>query len=547
MSRHALIGLAALLATALSLLLRLFFAQDGHFGFDDMHYARLSAQVASGTFATTHDHYTFRWPLILLNGAVFYLLGISDYTAAIVPITATLATAGMVWRMGRHLSLTARVFAVFMTAWSEWIFFYSTKIMPDILILLAATAMLWLWYEGRHGALQKHPFGAGSGLAAAFFFGFLSKETLLLLAPFWAFVAAKEVQNGVNKRFWSGAIGSGAVLFGLYFAWMYGATGHLGGRFRAIAENAYFNACSYDQLPVEHLFRRIGYELWRVFFETGVAAGIILLLASRRLSASTPERQIQQTAWWWLLLSNFMSISPTHYVPLCPDIRHYLFVVPPLALVSAHTIEDYLRHDPLRRRDGRLPVLAIGAALMAAWKFPAQLLLYGVFAGGALLALWGKWKHNIPAGVMWIPFFVMLAIKPVDVFRAAQKSNWTEQKRIVHEYLDTTAPTSRSLTVITNQAEKNMDEYLLRFDTSQVRWLTFKTATPEAVASSDSVVLLLNGATAWMSNTDWDKLPLWVRQPDQSRQLIATGAHIELFGLQKDSLLRRIVAEQATQ
>ena len=81
---------------------------------------------------------------------------------------------------------------------------------------------------------------------------------------------------------------------------------------------------------------------------------------------------------------------------------------------------------------------------------------------------------------------------------------------------------------------------MLHFDSSQVRFLSFREVTPEKIAAADSLALLMNGTTAWMSNTDWDKLPEWVRQPDSSRVQLAQGDHIELFGLNKADLLQRL-------
>lgn len=134
---------------------------------------------------------------------------------------------------------------------------------------------------------------------------------------------------------------------------------------------------------------------------------------------------------------------------------------------------------------------------------------------------------------------VVLLWKPVRVMREAQNSNYSEQKQFVREqFHPEMAP--RNLMVITNVVEKNIDEYLLGFDTTGVRFLSFKQVTPENIAPADSITLIINGTTAYLSGMDWEAMPFWVKQPDPSRRLVAHTQHIELFGLSKRDLLRRL-------
>lgn len=520
----------------------------GHFGFDDIHYARLSRQFAEGVFQTSlGDHYTFRWGLIWLNGLMYKVFGMGDHSSTIVPLTATLLTLWLVGQMSVRLSLPARAFAMTFTALSEWVFFYSDKIMPDILVMLCSTAAIASIWQHRWGTWQGRPVRSALGLAISLLAGFLCKETILLILPLFGWLCVSDLWQRERRRFWGSATLFGAVGMLLYFTAIYALTGDALGRFHAIAANSYFSACSYDQLPVEHLLRRIGRDLWRVFFESGVAVGFVFLLPAlflRRDGRSLLQARSEADFFLFcaaglILLSNFMTISPTAYLPLCPDIRHYLFAVPLLGIAAASSAADFIE-KPVSVKHYVIVGLAVLAAVVAWMLFPDQFKLYGSLALVSTLVLLLKLlKTKYLPNVAWLLLGTVLLWKPVRVMREAQTSNYPEQKAFVQQQFNReVAP--RNLVVISNIVEKNIDEYLLNFDTTGVRFLSFKQVTPASIASADSIALIINGTTAYLSGMDWEAMPFWVKQPDASRRLIATAKHIELFGLDKGDLLRRL-------
>ena len=605
-------------ALALALLAHHAWGYVGHFGFDDIHYARLSQQFAKGIFHTSEDHYTFRWGLIWLNGLAYKVFGMNDHSSALTPMAATLFTVWLVWQMSARLPLGARAFAMVFTALSEWVFFYSDKIMPDILVMCGVTAALASVYWHRFGNWQDRPIRAALALAASLTFCFLCKETVLLVLPLLGWLMVADLWQQQRQRFWAWAALFGVISALFYFTAIYAITGDVLGRVRAIAANSYFNPCSYDQLPVEHLLRRIGRDLWAVFFGAGVGVGWVLLLPTlllRRhwknlLCGSSADDFLLLCGASLLLLSNFMTTAPTAYVPLCPDIRHYLFAVPFTGLAAAVGATDFLEKRASVRH-GAVVGLALTAAWVA-WQFqPEQFKLYGSLAGAiGVVFLWRFWRVSTPTPTpppvgaaedivadpsppfssragwwpqflhsqfsilnsspptssragWWPPFSILnsqfsilnsssgwwllllapLLWKPAQVMRAAQDSNYPHQKRLVLQHFSPGAAPD-GLVVISNNAEKNIDEYLLGFDTTGVRFLSFKQVNAACMAAADSIELIINGTTAYLSGMDWEAMPFWVKQPDASRRLIDTTRHIELFGQNKQDLVRRLEAGQ---
>lgn len=544
-------GLLLLAAFALALLAHHAWGYVGHFGFDDIHYARLSKQWADGVFETSlTDHYTFRWGLIWLNGLTYSVFGMNDHTSAIVPMLAVLLTVWLVWVMSVRLPLAARAFAMAFTALSEWVFFYSDKIMPDVLVMLCSTAAIGSVWQHRWGAWQSRPRLAGLSLAVCLLGGFLCKETVLLILPLFAWLMVADLWQGERRAFWKWSALYGIAGAIIYFSTIYVLTGDVLGRFRAIAVNSYFSACSYDQLPVEHLWRRIGWELWRVFFETGVAVGWVFLLPVlllRRDWRNLLQSRTEQDFWLLcaaglLLLSNFMTISPTAYLPLCPDIRHYLFVVPPVGLAAAVGANRLISKAQSVVQVWTVLGLAILGAVLAWYFSPDQMRLYSTLLVVMLLtvlAVTFNFQLSTP-NLLWLLLALPLLWKPVRVMRSAQTSNYLHQKRLVQKHFSPQTTPHRWL-VVSNLVEKNIDEYLLGFDTTATRFVSFKEATPARIAAApDSIALMINGTTAYLSGMDWEAMPFWVKQPDPSRRLLDTTRHIELFTLNKADLLRRL-------
>jgi hypothetical protein len=543
-------GLLILLVLALALLSHHLWAYVGHFAFDDVLYARLSKQFSEGVFRVTEDHYTFRWGLIWLNGLAYKIFGMSDHSSAITPMMATLLTGWLVWIMSAGLSLFARAYAMAFTLLSQWVFFYSDKIMPDTLVMFLTTAALASIYLHRFGTWRDKPKRAALALLASLTCCFLCKETIFLTLPLFAWLMLTDLWQGKHRQFWFWAFVMGVLSALIYFFIIYWITGDVMGRAIAIKANSYFNPCSYEQLPIEHLIRRVKSELWRIFFSTGVAVGWVFMLPlllrkdwKNLLFGSTSKDFLVLSGMGLLLLSNFMTTSLKHYIPLCPDIRHFLFAVPFTGLAAAVGLSDFVE-KPISVRHWTALVLSVLAAAIA-WKYePDQVNLYGSLAlVTGLVFLSKKFAFKIPSMLVWGLFVLVLFWKPAYVLRTSKTSNYQVHKQLIRKVFDPqVAP--QNLIVLSNKAEKNLDNYFLNFDTTGVRFLKFEEISTEKIAAADSVALIINGTTAWLSGLNWEEMPFWVRNPDASRRLIDTARYIEIYGLNKTDLLRRLEAGQ---
>lgn len=532
-------GFLSLLVFFVALLGHHFWRHGGHFGFDDMHYARLAKWFADGLFQTTGDHYTFRWGMIIPHGLVYKLMGVGDHSSAVVPLGATMLTLLCVWKLTDALPVPARIWAMAFTAFSEWVFFYSDKLMPDVLVMACLSVAFTIDYRYRFGRGFHRPWQAAAGVSVALAGAFLCKETVVLVLPIWAYLLLRDLFRRQHQPYWRWTLAIGTGLLGAYLAWCWLALGHPLARLQAIAANSYFSPCSYDQLPLENTLRRIGYELWAIFLSTGVLLGLVAILPALGQRKNTgPQRHLLGLGVSMLLLSNFMSTSPTAYVPLCLDIRHYLFAVPFVGAAAAVGFTQWLAQPQYRAGRWRWMMALTTIAAGISWVYQPD----GTYVYASLwlvLLLSSQLKSD---RLIWALLLLPLLIKPVHVMQKAFKSSYEEQKALVLEQLK--AHPVKNTLVISNPVECNIGAYLLEFDSTAVQFMPFNALDSLKIAQVDSLVLIMNGLTVWMSNMGWEDYPRWVREPDSSRHLIQKSEDIEWYGLRKSTVVLEPPASQ---
>lgn len=538
-----------LVASAIFLLWHHFYSFSTHFGFDDMHYAKLAHSVSVGSFETTMDHYTHRWGFIFPVGWMYKFFGVSDFTSALFPMVMTFLTVWLVWKMSATYDLWMRLWAVIFLITSEWVLFYSDKLMPDITVMFVATLIIYAYWSVVYHNIKAWK---GSGVTAfAVFYCFITKETIILILPLlliWFLIDIFYLKR--NVMYWKLTLLFGLAIFGLYFGYSFWQVGDPMFRLMAIVSNGYFSACSYDVLPVSHLIKRIGYELWLNFVGNGLFLGVLfiipLLWTNEMLSKVT---LLKEDSFWifnallLLLLSNFMTSSPNAYTPLCLDIRHYLFVVPSIAIASGIGIQQFLS-STLKYKYAWIVVAIFMFVVAYIFKLGH---LYQYFGIALLMVIYyfSKTKSLFAFAdkYFWIVLFVILFYTPYASYQDAKNYNYHSQKILVNKHLKDYSHPSKLL-IITNPVEKNIDEYILGFDFKNIQFLAYKDVTDSIVSAFDSVMMIGNGMTSYLSNIQWEDLPEWVKSPDTTTLKIDSLHNIDWYIVNKNDLLSRIKLDQ---
>jgi hypothetical protein len=529
---HWEVGLSLLILIFI-LLINHLFGFFGHYGYDDLYYAAISQQVLAHTFSLGNDHYNYRWVVIFLTAIAYRLFGINDHASAVMPILFTMLTAYLVAKC--VVDKWQACLAVFLFGLYSWTLFYADKIMPDIYVAFFFFAAIYMIYKQQSGTNKSLLYGFL--VALSLLLAFLSKETILLTAPIFFYLFMADLLQGRNQKFWIAAILSEFLSLALYFVFIRIETGSFFQRFYAINNESYFNPCSYDLLPISETIRRVGWGLWLVFIRSGLflliifaAAAIIKRPLKGMIKISSPNDFFPAVMILGLLCANFMSTSPLHYVPMCDDPRHYLFLIPVAAVVAS---KGGLLFFDNPKPFFWLPVLLLIVLVIAYNQhFENPWLTYFpvfIITTASVLASFAGINFML---VGCIALFAVLFAQPVQSFLYARQAGYRFQKQLVKNNL---LNLKEDAWVITNEVERNYGNYYLAFDTSHIVFKSFNDIKTQPVPQDKKVYLLLDGFSNMMSGKGWEDLPNYAKQT-KFYQLIDSKGGAELYRIKPEDL-----------
>ncbi|MFA6402397.1 MAG: glycosyltransferase family 39 protein [Salinivirgaceae bacterium] len=522
------IGLLVLLVRISSIIIYHIFGYIGHYGYDDMEYAKLASDLNNG-FIDYNNHFTFRLPIILLTAISYSFFGVTDFASSLPPIITTISIQLLVFLALKNKGTLTLILALALTTFSNWFIFYSDKLMPDIYLVLFVMLSLFI--------IQKYKFESSknkTGLYAIFlslslFMGFLAKETIVLMIPLLLYFVIIDFINKRDIKFWIYSFLSGLLLLVIYFAIVWILTGDFAKRFEAISQNSYLNLCSYDQQPLQILLKRLAYEFFSLSIAHTMFTGFIFVIAYLFQTKAKNVFKFNDLFSFYfvsaiilLLSSNFMTISVTSYVPMCLDPRHYLFLIPIVSIPAAFIITDFVK-----TRQHTWPILLV-LLVVSTFSFFLQinyfwnlyLPLTVLFALMFLLR-----KYNKYQSIFMILFVLVLMKVPFDKITYAKQVNYRKQKEIVYKNI---IDKNFEGYVITSDVEKRLCEYYNGFNNkSGCIFINFNEFKPDSLEGTKKL-LLLNWYTQYLSGMDFNDLPFYAKEIDSTSILIYEDKKLNL-------------------
>ncbi len=482
----------------------------GHYGFDDLEYAELAFRTLKGTVDFT-NHFSYRTAIIWPTALSYWLFGVSDFSSALPPLLATFSILILIFLVCRKAGPVSVAIAFAFALGTEWFLFYSDKLMPDMYVALSvmlAACVLYRW--------RATPWG-GLALALALFIGFSAKATIILIIPWLAFLVAGDLLRRDHLKFWGAAFITTLVLGGFYAIWSYYVSGEFTGRLTAIATNGYLNACSYDQQPLSAVIARVGWEFWDMGFRQGLFICLPVILAGL-FRRERGKRQKDQSFFLYgavilLFSANFMSISPSAYVPMCLDIRHYLYLTPIMAVAAARLLPSQLENKKTLTL-----LMAFFMAFAVVAHYSEKVLLSKVYL--ALVLLTAIYfiikKYDQKKIAFTFGTILIISFLPYQIVPYAKNVNYRGQRDFITKELNE-LPVGSLL--LADPVQARLATYWLEFDTSRVRAIRSATAnwweTP-----SPSVYFLRNRHTGNLSGATPGVEP-WYLKLLQSDALMA--------------------------
>ena len=382
----ALLGVHALLLALLG---------TGYMASDDMAYARIAHELATGTFELEPSTFHHRFLVTVPLAAIYQAVGVTGWSTLLWPVLCSLGSLAIVYALalasfGRVAALCAGVLFLASTAQIR----YATNLRPDPVLSFFMLATLLVLVRARRPGVDGARALAWAALAAAgVALAVLAKESIVWMFPFLIGLAALDLAKRQNVRFWVAfaAFGAaaGAAFFGAYAAFA-------GDPFARIAALEYHNESLYSfrGRGVPAYLRRLTYEPAAFLLGDkgyGVSLALALPVAIGCVAArATDLRPARLFAAYLAVLTGafwFGSTSLSEYNPLPVDGRLMLPLLAPLCLLAGACLSLLARESPSARGLGP----AAGALLAVAalgWlgEDPRYTLWYLVLAAAVALA-----------------------------------------------------------------------------------------------------------------------------------------------------------------
>ncbi|CAA6813203.1 MAG: Glycosyl transferase family protein [uncultured Aureispira sp.] len=528
----------------------------GHYGFDDiMGYGYYGKKWADGQlFFLNEDFFSYRWGFISLTGLFYALFGVNDDASAITSSLVLLLTVLLVFKVLKREARIVGVLAVLIYALDNWTMYYSDKLMPDTSVALATFAAFALIYTHHFEEKGTKSFKYALLLSLVLIWAYITKQSVLLLFPVFFLLLIIDVLQKRHRPFWIYTalccIGMGLLyLFGIYLL-----TGDPFARFHAVeaglddnlGAGRSFSFCNYATQPWAVLWHRISYEMLDKFMKTGMVISLMLAVPavlSHRFRDFITFKTAK--AYWGLVLvlsvlsSNFMTTSYKAYLPICPDIRHFLFLVPIAAVVAAPTLCAFAQ-----KKEKKLAFILISTLVFALATY-AEVgnfeWVYLAIMGLVMLRSVLPNRNFIAGGFLF--GITLAALAPiVSSMQTANKHSYVEQRAVIYNYLkDKKEPSI----VLTNVIQKHFGQYLLEFNEhGPVQFYDYGALAELEFSDQTAVYVLVNGATRYMSNFSYDNLPRCIRDCYENKrpasiEVVYETKEVALYRLHNAQLLKQ--------
>jgi hypothetical protein len=527
----------------------------GHYGFDDiMGYGYYGKKWADGQlFFLNEDFFSYRWGFISLTGFFYALFGVNDDVSAITSSLVLLLTVLLIFKVLKREARMVAVVAALIYVLDNWTMYYSDKLMPDTSVALATFAAFALIYTHHFEQKGKQSFKYALLLSLVLIWAYITKQSVLLLFPVFFLLLIIDVLQKRHYQFWIYTALCCVVMGLLYLFGIYWLTGDPLARFHAVevglndnlGAGRSFSFCNYAIQPWEVLRHRISYEMIDKCMRTGMIISLMLAIPavfSHRfrdfMTFKTPK------AYWALVLilsvlsSNFMTTSYKAYLPICPDIRHFLFLVPMAAVVAAPTLYAFAQ-----KKEKKFVFIIISLLIFALAKRGEVGNFEWVYMAimGLILLRSVLPNHNFITGVFLVGIALAALAPIVSSMQTANKHSYVEQRAVIYKYLkDKKEPSI----VITNVIQKHFGQYLLAYnETGPVQFYDYAALPGLEFPAETSVYVLVNGATRYMSNFSYNNLPRCIKDCYEKKhpasiEVIYETKEVGLYRLRQPQLLK---------
>ena len=334
---------------------------DGITFSDDVYYLLAGKKFWEGSMEVNDYHFSSRWGAYVPSGLIGFLFGFDPHIISLISLLS----------YGLSLFLLIRILPKNQPAWVLVIWFctqvyflhFLTKVYPDsLLVLFTCLVPIASVYR------NSKPMLSGIILVLSMFCGFLTKETIILLAPFPVLIFMYDLrENQLKRSFYASILLTGAILLTLYLGYFWVKFGDPFHRISSINAGHYISEFTYADKGFWSILRRLtilpiitfverAYWAWMVFAIPGIIQGLKF--------RKQPAFEFALAFLCLLVGFWFMSSTLEIYNPIYLNPRHLIILIPILAMLVALGWEYWLHHRKLKI--GMIALLLIGTAISLA-------------------------------------------------------------------------------------------------------------------------------------------------------------------------------------
>jgi hypothetical protein len=303
---------------------------DGITFSDDIFYILAGDSFWRGTMVVNDYHFSSRWGAYVPAGLIGAVFGNDPHTISTISLISYIATYFLLLRLTKESTALVQ-----MSLWlctQVYFLHFLTKVYPDSLLVFWTCLVLFAAYYR-----FQYPVKAGILLVLGLFLGFLTKETIIFLAPLpillFFFDRRRE---GFKLDFYKTIFITGILLSCFYLGYFWISFGDPFYRISSINAGHYISEFTYADKGFWSIIRRLtilpfqtfverAYWPWLVFAMPGVALG---------WKNRTSPAFIFSIALGCLLLGFwFMSSTLAFYNPIYLNPRHLIILIPILAFL----------------------------------------------------------------------------------------------------------------------------------------------------------------------------------------------------------------------
>lgn len=516
MFKNKLVERMALFFSFLLVVLYYIFGFEGYYGWDDMEYANLAHQWATGTLTLDNNHFAYRHPIVVLTGLSYKIFGVTDFASSLPAMLLSMILLIMVYWVVNQKDTRMVITSILLTLLMPYFIRYSHKLMSDIYVavgVFGSFAAIYL-YRFRY---KQYVFVWSAMSALLMFWAFLTKEVVVLLLPVLFVLIVFDFVKKQYRIFWLWYVVVGSVLLLSYHLYVWKVTGNIWSRYLAIEQNAYLNPCSYEYLPAINTIKRIVYEFWNECLTSGLLWPFLFVLPAlfqrnKRRGFNKPETFWATIAIFALLSANFMTKQYNAYSPMCLDMRHYLYLIPIIAVAASPHI---VRFFYAARHHWFLLVLFIVFSAIYFIQFESLVKqIFAITVAGILLLVSFRTllsRPNIRLSTFLLTLFWLLWLA-FPAYHMVKNSNLPFKH--IKAFIDKHFMHQEDAIVLTDPILKRIADYYMKWDSSRVRFINERSPLIPFRNEANSYFVYHNGLTWWyLSKFHSESMLLWYLKP----------------------------------